>query len=897
MAEQAILEVSLKNYKQQIDDLRASLLNLESTSKEYQDTAGQIKDMQDKLNEVMGIGKKQVEGVDGSYNQLSQTMSKLKQEWKTLEIGSERWVELGQQIDGINEKLKDADASVGVFGRNVGNYTKSFEDAFKGLAPALGNISPELGKIGSTLTRMIPVIKSVNSTATKGLKGIKAAIASTGIGALIIAIGLLTNYITKNWDAIKDWIKGTTQARKDLEKYQQTLANTQKAHERYINFLKSDGATVFKVYIEEVEHANDQAAKAFSHYVKIVDEFGRKSKEAKEAASGLTSATTEYHDAVLNAKEGIQLFLNELERTERQQGMTQLQKDLDNSNKKFEDMIALVKTLGEQGKYTADDVSGIIDAINKYRGQEEKRIRSEAGKSAWQKEMDEIKNLIKQLRDYQKTDIQILDDTYNEQLKLFRKHHKDTTALTEKYLNDRRRLVRETEAENRRAYAETIAALNSGYTLDALNAELNDAEKNFDEFTKIVKQEWPPEPPIENAVEKLNDEMVESAYRIGIISTKTKEELAAAWVLAAQKVEEAKKALNNYNAEWEKTSKIINKIDLDEELALSNIKEGTEEYMNAQAAASENRIKALEEYLALEAHVTGKTEERIEAEKQVVIQLNQEKQELAEIRRMQSEMAREHLQLAYDNKATEAGMNTNTSGLWNNSGFDDAYKWRIAAAQNYLDSIQQMEFESNELRVQAELQAQQELYEIQRQYNQEKIQNYSDLAMSLGTIFSSIGDIYAQSIADQVKYNGMSQKEAEKQYKKVQNLKISEAIVQTLQGALAAFMGYQSLGQPWGGILGAAAAAAVTATGAAQIAQIKAQNPYSNGDVNSSSYKASTPILNTYNPDYVANLTGAQDTQYLANALANNPIRAYVVEADVTAKQEISRARNAETTF
>ena len=97
--------------------------------------------------------------------------------------------------------------------------------------------------------------------------------------------------------------------------------------------------------------------------------------------------------------------------------------------------------------------------------------------------------------------------------------------------------------------------------------------------------------------------------------------------------------------------------------------------------------------------------------------------------------------------------------------------------------------------------------------------------------------------------------------------------------------------------VGAVAAAAVTAAGVAQIAKIKAQNPYSSSDVDSGSYTASMPIMQEYSPDYFSNITGAQDTQQLANALASNPIKAYVVEEEVTAKQEVARQRDKETTF
>ena len=897
MAEQAILEVSLKNYKQQIDNLRASLLNLDSTSKKYQETAGQIKDMQDKLNEVMGIGKKQVEGVDGSYNQLSQTLSKLKQEWKTLEIGSDRWKELGAEINSLNDRLKEADASVGVFSRNVGNYTKSFEDAFKGLAPALGNISPELGKIGSTLTRMIPVIKSVNATATQGLKGVKAAIASTGIGALVIAIGLLTNYVTKNWGAIKDWIKGTTQARKEHDEWIKSLERVYDTHKRYIELLKSEGASAYKVLAENIKFAQRQEQNAFFQYAKDIDNFGKKSDEAKESLKKWEEAQKAVTNAILDGKDGITMLINEINIANKEAGMTQLEKDIAASNRRIQEAIALVEQYGTAWNMTAEEIAAMKAQLEGLMVQEENRIRRAAGKSAWEKEAEEVKKLTKEIEDSVKTEVQKLTEKYQKEKKLLEKHHKDTASLTEKYVRERQKLELQAAEATRNAISNVLNSLSSAWTESTLEIEFQHAKQAAQEFYAVIKKENPPEPPLSQAVEQLTDAEVEAAYNAGLIATKTKEELAAAWVLVAQKEKEAEKALKNYNKDWADTQRTMAKVGVDEELILSTLKEGTQEYSDVQKAFAEQRIKTLQEYLEREEAVTDKTEERVEAEKQVRIELNNQIKALAEIERAEKAAAIERKQQAKDNAATKAGMNTDTSGLWNSTNLESTYQARIEAAQNYLDTVRQMEYENNELREQAEIEAQQRLYEITREYNEAKIQNYSDLAAHLGAIFGSIGDLYAQSIANQVKYDGLSEKEAEKQYKKVQALKVSEAIVQTLQGALAAFMGYQSLGQPWGGILGAAAAAAVTAAGAVQIAQIKSQNPYSNGNVNASTYQASTPVLNTYTPDYVANLTGAQDTQYLANALADNPIKAYVVEADVTAKQEVSRARGNETTF
>lgn len=184
---------SLKEYKKHIDDLRGSLLQLDSASEEYDKISKEIKAEQDKLNEVMKVGKGITDAAEGSYNQLSQTMSELKKQWKATADEAER-AELGKQILDINNQLKELDASTGNFQRNVGDYANAFEKAFDKCLDGIKNIDGPLGELGGTVKNMIPVIKSINSTAISGLTGIKKAIASTGIGLLVVAVATLISH-------------------------------------------------------------------------------------------------------------------------------------------------------------------------------------------------------------------------------------------------------------------------------------------------------------------------------------------------------------------------------------------------------------------------------------------------------------------------------------------------------------------------------------------------------------------------------------------------------------------------------------------------------------------------------------------------------------------------------
>lgn len=180
----------LKEYKQYVDNLKGSLLNLDKTSEEYKQKSIELTEAQEHLNEVMAIGKNNGEFLEGSYDYLSKQMSELKKEWKATGDAAER-ARLGEQINSINNQLKDMDASVGVFSRNVGNYSQAYEEAFKTVIGSLGDVDGLLGEVAGNVNSLFPLIKETTAAATAGLKGIKKAIATTGIGLLIVAVGEL----------------------------------------------------------------------------------------------------------------------------------------------------------------------------------------------------------------------------------------------------------------------------------------------------------------------------------------------------------------------------------------------------------------------------------------------------------------------------------------------------------------------------------------------------------------------------------------------------------------------------------------------------------------------------------------------------------------------------------
>lgn len=201
----------LKDYIKQLNDV---LVRTEKGTDQYQTTVTELTEAQGKLKEVMTATKSEVEAQEGSYNALVKQMAELKKEYKSVTSDFER-ATLAPQIKAINDQLKDMDEATGNFQRNVGNYTASIEEAANQVLSNLGGISPQLGKVGNEIKSFIPMIKTLNTTAISGLKGIKKAIAATGIGLLVIAVGELIAH----W---KDFLKIIGVSDEQMEKFKET---------------------------------------------------------------------------------------------------------------------------------------------------------------------------------------------------------------------------------------------------------------------------------------------------------------------------------------------------------------------------------------------------------------------------------------------------------------------------------------------------------------------------------------------------------------------------------------------------------------------------------------------------------------------------------------------------
>ena len=158
---------SVNDLKENIKALKQGLGELEIGTDAYQTTLEELKVNQNALKDAMYATTTSMEdvaaaatGASKSYNSLVHQMAALKEEWRATNDEARR-NELGEQIAVINQQLKDMDASVGNFQRNVGNYESGVSglvekfDAWGGILkqmpPTLGAAKESIGKVGESM--------------------------------------------------------------------------------------------------------------------------------------------------------------------------------------------------------------------------------------------------------------------------------------------------------------------------------------------------------------------------------------------------------------------------------------------------------------------------------------------------------------------------------------------------------------------------------------------------------------------------------------------------------------------------------------------------------------------------------------------------------------------------
>ena len=210
-----------------------------------------------------------------------------------------------------------------------------------------------------------------------------------------------------------------------------------------------------------------------------------------------------------------------------------------------------------------------------------------------------------------------------------------------------------------------------------------------------------------------------------------------------------------------------------------------------------------------------------------------------------------------------------------------------------VDAYLEYEQEAADLEVEIETNALREKKRLREQDAKdakEKAKQQMEVMQSVASATSGI----LGSIADM--YEGDS-KNAEKNANKIKGLRIASATIDTISGAIGAFMqAVQTIPPPLGAIVGGVQAAAVTAAGIAQIAKIKSTKVSGSASNSAPTAPAVTSApVRTIDIQQVRSVTSASEEDRL-NQMASDQ-RVVLVMSDLEVKQNQSRVQVAEASF
>lgn len=822
---ETILSISLKDYKRQIEDLKGSLLGLEQNSKQYVSTVSQIESMQKRLNDAMNAGKGYTNAAEGSYNSLVQKMKELKEVWRSTADEAERNA-LGKQINDINDQLKALDASIGNYQRNVGNYANAFKEGFAAMGSSLGGLVAQAQSAGNALKAM--------------------ASSNPYILAAVVAITALVKLIGAMKDAIKNDEQQQNKWNQAMAKFQPILLA--------VNEMLSTLAEYLVSFVSAIGDAIGWVMKANETFNSWLESLGSVGKAIQYVL-----------DVLIPVKGGLDL--------------------IDSANKK--NNVTQEKTLK-----LARDEANIREFTRKAklanaRIDERMAKREEDIARARKNNAAEYHRLLKlQQEDRAKiaanNEKMAKNELYLAQQRaaLGRNSREENEALMEaqiKYNN--------TVAQNARDTA-ALVAKDLKVQEDSLNSNKN--AKQIKEQQDLLNKTYERSIGLLEEQNRMEADLLKMEIELGIASENVpseetfnkRQDLLQLQMNGIRKVrDELEQQMKDENLSVDQRLAAEKKYN-DAVFRLTEL--AVEEKALVYKQEVDDRKKAIKEELELYKSVFEQNTFNLS------IQLNN------------NESMFQLDERTYDDKL-EIEYKLQTALLQQEDLFYekslqqyDEYLQKLTKGteeyNNVLSIISEMNLKRTELgqkQYELDLKHNVEVYKSDKKYAEQKKKSYKELAMATADLFGTMNEAIQTHLEMQVKDGKLTEEEAEKKFEKTKALLYSEAVLNTLAGAIGGFMGAMkdnTIQPSWlRPVLGAVYASTATATGLAQIMQIKSTT-LGGGSVSSSTGSGASVAQAQVSPLLNESLDSQSLNTINLQTVADNSTRdsrVYILESDL----------------
>ena len=253
-----------------------------------------------------------------SVRELRKSMKELDNAFISGKMSEEEYMEQTKQLEtqmfAVTDAHKDAKLSINDFGvqmKNVATLGKSVTGALTGIQAGMNALGLESSGVAEQISKLQNLqalteafgalkddgvkafngLKDALGSSTKGLSGFKKALIGTGIGAIVVAIGLLI----ANFDELNNWIKNVTGGALDLTKVFDGLKGI---FENIGPTLKSFGNLVLQYLLAPFRTVIDTAKGLGNIFQNLFKgDFDGVKKAAEDMSSNIKSNFTAIGDA------------------------------------------------------------------------------------------------------------------------------------------------------------------------------------------------------------------------------------------------------------------------------------------------------------------------------------------------------------------------------------------------------------------------------------------------------------------------------------------------------------------------------------------------------------------------------------------------------------------------
>jgi len=400
--------------------------------------------------EVQGA-EKSISSIKDLKNAIKEARDEQVKMGEQFGTNSKQFQDASKNVANLKDKVDDlSDSTNSLKGTSVEQLTQGFGQLKEGV------MNLDIDKIKIGLNSMKSGILQFGQSAMSSLSGVQKAMIATGIGAFIVALGVIIAY----WDDIKELVNGVSSEQEKLNKQSQQNLDTEKAKQEALgsqdNILKQQGKSekeILQMKIKQTDETIKAAEIQIQNSIATNEAQVNAAEKNKEILEGLLKFVSLPITAILKGIDAIGS--------------------------------AVGKDFGLEDKFFGSISKMVFDP-------EEVKANGDKSLEEQQKALAKLKN---DRAGFQNSIKKIDDDAYAKKLEAQKAHDAELLKEQERFNKEKLRLKEELEQKQ----LETEAATNK-FRLDAINEQ--NAINN--ESTRIAMDEMSEEE-LQLAVKKAND--------------------------------------------------------------------------------------------------------------------------------------------------------------------------------------------------------------------------------------------------------------------------------------------------------------------------------------------------------------------------------------------------------